>query len=120
MGDQTRARRTDFAHQTHDHPGGQAVSLDGVIARQRLHLCRPTPVPADDLGHQPFMSEPLQTAALPVANAQGMHHGQPAGVAGTQKRILDGCEQCVRFQQSPRTADRDGGSVGNPAGHIRR
>jgi hypothetical protein len=75
-------------------------------------------VPANDLAHQPLVSQALKTTALPVANAQGMDDGQVSRVTRGQEGMFDCTEQGIGFQQRSRTANRHSGAIGNARSDI--
>ncbi|MCY1286415.1 hypothetical protein D9M70_353840 [compost metagenome] len=120
VSDEPRAAGADLAHQGHDRARRKAVGLDLIGTGQCLHLRGPAPVSADDPPHQPFVSQALQAASTPVADTQGMHQGQIAGVAGTQERLFDRSQQCVRFKQGSRSANGQSRAVTNSRGQFVR
>ena len=66
MGNHARPSRRDLAIQVDDHTLGKVVGRHLILQRQLLQLGGQIPVTADDLAHQAFLSQVIQTAFFTV------------------------------------------------------
>src|SRR6185312_9496915 len=61
------------SEQVRHHALRKAIRFEGFGHRKALHTRAPVPMAANRPAHQPFVREPVDTAALAVTHAAGMN-----------------------------------------------
>jgi hypothetical protein len=118
-GDEAGPAGADLTQQQADRAGRPDVRLDRVPGGQLHHAGGPGPVTADDAAGQPLVGEGVGTAAVPVADAEGVQHGQVARLPVAQEPVLQRGQQDVRLQDAATgTGDGDGRAVGDPRDRL--
>ena len=89
LGNHARAFRRDFPPQLADDALGQAVAFHRAVDDHLGHVRRVSRVAADPPRDHILVGEVLGALRLPVADPRRVDEGEPAGVAGFEKALLD-------------------------------
>ena len=114
VGDHARRVAGDGPEQMRQDALRQAVRLDLPGQRHALHAGRPVPMPADGLADHARVREAVDAAALSIADAAGVNHGQPGRVLLAGKPRFQGGQHEAGFVDAAAGAvDQNRGTVGD-------
>ena len=111
MGDHARLAGCNIPVHLADDTLGQIVSCNFILQCQLLQLGHETPVTADDLGHQTFVTEMVQTLILAVTHACAVQQCQVAGMTARKEFLLNGQGNFLRVSRTNETTKGNGRAV---------